>query len=116
MQSKDKCETHPVAAVKIEKSIKNISSFPLSFSGPALILSFCQRNMNWDQLPNDIISLIFWLRRNIMVRKKAALMLASRWKTYRTRILFGRFKMLRYLQEFRTYNPSIQQFLARARL
>tara|TARA_B100000085_G_scaffold230236_1_gene216701 strand:- start:440 stop:595 length:156 start_codon:yes stop_codon:yes gene_type:complete len=40
----------------------------------------------------------------------------SLWKCYKTRVLIGRFKMLKYLKEFRLFNPTLKEFLLRSKL
>jgi hypothetical protein len=68
----------------------------------------------WDDLPNEIISYIFYYRKICSCQKKAAVKIQSVWKCYRIRVLIGRFKMLRYLKEFRKWNPTIQEFILRS--
>ncbi len=70
----------------------------------------------WDQLPNEIIKIILIHRKIATCQEPASIKIQSTWKYYRTRVLIGRFKMLRYLKDFRIWNPSIQTFLARSLL
>ncbi len=72
--------------------------------------------MNWNYLPNDIIKYILLYRKQLTMSLKAFYIISNRWKTYRTRVLYGRFKMLRYLKDFRIWNPTIQEFLLCSRL
>lgn len=66
----------------------------------------------WDHLPSDVTRHILWLTS----RENAACRVQRAWHGYRTRVLLGRFRMLRYLQAFRVFNPSVGCFLRRARL
>ena len=70
----------------------------------------------WDVLPPDLTQLILQLRRQLMVPPAAARRIQTCWRRYRTVVLLGRFRMLRYLLQFREWNPSASAFLARARL
>lgn len=70
--------------------------------------------MNWDNLPNDIIKLILTFRKEITCGNNAAKYIQKKWDIYRTRILIGRFHMLRYLKDFRDWNPSLEEFLSRS--
>ena len=70
----------------------------------------------WDDLPEDVVREIWRWRRTATVRPRAAACVQATWRGYRTRVLVGRFRMLRYLEPFRQYNPSPAAFLARARL
>ncbi len=72
--------------------------------------------MNWDYLPLDIITYILHLRKIIMLENPAAIKIQSVWKCYKTRILIGRFNMLRYLRDFRIWNPTINEFIERSKL
>ena len=68
----------------------------------------------WDDLPDDIINIIFNYRKMLTCQEPIIIKIQSIWKSYRTRILIQRFKMLRYLKEFRVWNPNIQTFLLRS--
>ena len=72
--------------------------------------------MRWDKLPNDIHSLIFYYRKLLTCGNYAASKIVATWRCYKTRILISRFKILRYLQEFRLFNPSLKEFLLRSKL
>ena len=72
--------------------------------------------MNWDQLPDDLIKLIFFFRKLFTCSIPASIKIQSIWKCYKTRVLLGRFRMLRYLKDFKLWNPSIHEFIARSRL
>lgn len=72
--------------------------------------------MNWNKLPNELIKKILNYRKiltcgNICVNK-----IISIWKCYKIRVLIGRFKMLRYLKDFRLFNSNIKVFLLRSKL
>ena len=70
---------------------------------------------SWDDLPPDLVGHILgFVCRH--VDDRAARRVQRVWHGYRTRVLIGRFRMLRYLLVFRTFNPSIVTFLRRARL
>jgi hypothetical protein len=69
---------------------------------------------NWNQLPNEIIKIILKYRKLSTCQEPASIKIQSTWKCYRTRVLIGRFKMLRYLRDFRIWNPTIQTFLVRS--
>ena len=70
--------------------------------------------MNWDNLPSDIIKLILNFRKKITCGNNAARFIQKKWCIYRSRILIGRFRMLRYLKDFRDWNPSLEEFLSRS--
>lgn len=72
--------------------------------------------MKWDDLPNDIIDYIMFFRKLKTSGFNASTKIQSIWKCYKTRVLIGRYKMLRYLKDFKRWNPSIQEFLLRSRL
>ena len=72
--------------------------------------------MSWDELPDDIIKYIMFLRKNKTSGFKAAIKIQSRWKCYKIKVLIKRYKMVRYLKDFRIWNPTIQDFLLRSRL
>tara|TARA_Y100000389_G_scaffold83770_3_gene80394 strand:+ start:2326 stop:2577 length:252 start_codon:yes stop_codon:yes gene_type:complete len=63
--------------------------------------------MKWDELPDDIIKYIMFFRKFKTSGFKASTKIQSLWKCHRTRLLIGRYKMLRYLKEFRIWNPNI---------
>ena len=72
--------------------------------------------MTWDELPDDIIKYIMFLRKNKNFKFKAATKIQSRWKCYKIKVLIKLYKMVRYLKDFRIWNPTIQDFLLRSRL
>lgn len=72
--------------------------------------------IGWDDLPDEIINYIMFFRKLKTSGFKASTKIQSLWKCYKTRVLIGRFNMLRYLKDFRHWNPSIQEFLLRSRL
>ena len=71
---------------------------------------------HWDYLPDDVVRLILEWRRFIMYPHYSAIIIQSMWRCYRVRVLIGRFRMLRYLHDFRVWNPSARTFLNRARI
>lgn len=72
--------------------------------------------MNWDSLPSEIINIILSYRKIFTCGDYCATKIKSTWLCYRTRVLIGRFRMLRYLREFRELNPNLRDFLLRSRL
>lgn len=72
--------------------------------------------MKWDNLPDDIIRKILCIRREITCGNVAARRIQKQWYKYRTRVLIGRFHMLKYLKDFRIWNPTIDEFLSRSKL
>ena len=72
--------------------------------------------MNFYDLPDDILNLIMYFRKFKTCGNKATKYIQSHWKGYKTRILIGRFHMLRYLKDFRQWNPSINIFIERSKL
>lgn len=72
--------------------------------------------MNWDELPQEIINIILSYRKIFTCDNYCATKIKSAWVCYRTRVLIGRFRMLRYLRDFRELNPTLQEFLLRSRL
>lgn len=65
-------------------------------------------------LPNDVVLLI--LHACARLRADHATNVQRMWRGYRTRVLLGRFRLLRYLREFREWNPDPATFLDRAKL
>ena len=73
--------------------------------------------MNWDSLPRELIDIIMDYRRlETCGYNKKARKIQSTWRCFRTRILVGRFIMLRYLQDFRIWNPTMYEFISRSKL
>ena len=72
--------------------------------------------MNWDILPDDIIKLILKFRKLNTCGNNCARKIQSIWRCYKTRVLIGRFRLLKYLRDFRQFNPNIQEFVLRSRL
>ena len=72
--------------------------------------------MKWDNLPNELINKILSYRRNLILTKISSIKIQSIWRMYRTKVLIGRFKMLKYLKEFKKWNPSINIFIKRSKL
>ena len=72
--------------------------------------------MNWDNLPDDLIKHILIFRKLLTCNHPAATKIQSTWHSYRTRILIGRFHMLRYLKDFRRWNHTINEFIERSKL
>ena len=72
--------------------------------------------MNWDSLPIEIKDLIYQIRKEIMYSNKSSIKIQSIWRCYKTRVLVGRYKILRYLKEFRYYNPYINTFILKSKL
>ena len=68
----------------------------------------------WSTLPDELGLLIldFVLR----ARHEAAVRIQASFRLYRTRVLMGRYSMLRYLKDFREWNPSLRHFLMHSRL
>ncbi len=64
--------------------------------------------MNWDTLPLEIINKILKMRKILTCSNKCASIIQKYWKRYRIIILIGRFQLLKYLNNFRYWNPSIQ--------
>ena len=69
----------------------------------------------WDDLPTDIRLLIFRFLNHTM-RREAAVAIQASWRRYRAYVLVKRYIMLRYLREFRRWNPRLSVFLERARI
>ena len=70
----------------------------------------------WDLLPIEIINIIMYYRKILTCGNKIVNKIISIWKCYKIRVLIGRFKMLRYLKEFKLFNPNIKEFLLRSKL
>tara|TARA_Y100000389_G_scaffold203662_1_gene252913 strand:- start:1511 stop:1729 length:219 start_codon:yes stop_codon:yes gene_type:complete len=72
--------------------------------------------MKWDDLPIEIIEIILKERKYSMCKNYCASYIQSHWKKYRTKVLIGRFKMLRHIKIFKYYNPNILEFIIRSKL
>ena len=59
---------------------------------------------------NDLIEVILEWRKYIL----ASIIIQKIWRSYRIKVLIGRFHLLRYLKDFRSWNPSVTVFLNRA--
>jgi hypothetical protein len=68
----------------------------------------------WHALPNDLGRYI--LQYVMQKRFAAAAKIQAAYRRYRITILIGRFRMLRYLSDFREWNPTIVVFLKRSTL
>ena len=68
----------------------------------------------WKSLPDDIGYIILYIIINNRI--KNTIKIQSIWRCYRVRVLIGRFKLLRYIKEFREYNYSIDYFISRSKL
>ena len=67
--------------------------------------------MNFHDLPDDIISLIMFFRKIKTAAKKATSYIKAHWYGYRTRVLLGRFKMLKYLHLCTFKTPILRQVI-----
>lgn len=72
--------------------------------------------MNWDNLPKEITQLIMFYRKQITCGNMKIIKIQSLWRHYKIKILVKRFKMLRYIKEFRIWNPNINEFIIRSKL
>ena len=79
-----------------------------------------RRELSLELVAQDTISpqadvvLLILARRGRRRHEDAAACRAQRvWRGYRTRVLLGRFRMLRYLAAFREWNPDLATFAAR---
>lgn len=72
--------------------------------------------MKWDNLPNELINKILSNRRYLILTKISSIKIQSIWRMYRTKVLISRFKMLKYLKEFKKWNHSINIFIERSKL
>ena len=68
----------------------------------------------WHTLPDDIILYILLLHSKI--QERYVINIQAAWKGYKTRILVGRFRLLRNTRPFRFYNPNIHHFVMRSKL
>ena len=72
--------------------------------------------MYWDYLPDEIINIIMKFRKILTCGNKVSTYIQTRWRSYKTKVLIGRFRLLRYLKDFRIWNPTIQEFITRSKL
>lgn len=72
--------------------------------------------MSWDSLPIDIIKYIFYLRKYYSLANYATQKIENAYYNYKLKKLINIYKELKYLKEFRKWNPNIQEFLLRSRL
>ena len=73
--------------------------------------------MNWDNLPKEIILIIMLYRQQMTCGHiKKIIKIQSWWRYYKIKILIQIFKMLRYIKEFRKWNPNINEFIIRSKL
>lgn len=75
----------------------------------------------WAALPDDLGRLICRgvardAARRVGMRHAAARRIQAAYRRYRALVLLGRFRMLRYLHDFRDWNPDLAVFLRRSRL
>ena len=59
-------------------------------------------------LPDDVVEMI--------LRIRAATDIQAHWRGYRTKVLVGRFRMLRFVRVFASFNKTIGVFMRRSRL
>ena len=73
----------------------------------------------WSDLPPELLEVV-WEHRTRSARvdrsHRAARRVQTIWRGYRTRVLCGRYRMLRYVRPFCEWNPSLGAFLSRARV
>ena len=62
----------------------------------------------WEDLPEDLIHLILYWHNKCL--EKSALTIQKCWTAYKVRSILKIFKELRYLQEFRFWNPSFNTY------
>ena len=72
--------------------------------------------MKWEELPCDLIYLILKYRRLVTCGYNASLYIQKIWRSYKIKVLIGRYRLLRYLKEFRLWNPNINEFIIRSKL
>ena len=72
--------------------------------------------MKWDYLSDDLVRYILIFRKVLTCENPAARKIQCIWNSYKIRILIKRFHMLRYLKDFRLWNPTINEFIKRSRL
>ena len=72
--------------------------------------------MIWDELPDDLIKHILYLRKYETCKKYASTKIQATWKSYKTRVLISRYMLVRFYKDFKVYNPTFQIFFKKARL
>jgi hypothetical protein len=70
----------------------------------------------WNNLPDEIIKNIMYNRKILTCGNHVAIYIQCRWRKYKTKILFYRFRLLRYLKDFKRWNPNINVFILRSKL
>ena len=77
----------------------------------AIYFSMFWYKLPFSRLPDDILYLILsFMKREYFITK-----LQAHWKGFRIRKLITRFLCLRYIQEFRDFNPTASIYLSRCR-
>lgn len=72
--------------------------------------------MKWHDLPDDIITIILQYRKYFTCSNFASLIIQKNWRRYKIKILIERFKFLRYIKDFRFWNPTITEFIIRSKI
>lgn len=72
--------------------------------------------MKWDDLPDDLIKYILYLRKFETCKNYASSKIIATWKCYKMRVLINRYLLVRFYKDFRIYNPTFQIFYKKARL
>lgn len=62
------------------------------------------------KLPQDVVELVLKILEHVWIAK-----IQSMWRSFRTRKLVQRFRYLRFLKEFREWNPNVQTYLKRCK-
>ena len=70
----------------------------------------------WSDLPEELRLVIWGEWADAGLATRACVRVQRAWRGYRTRVLLGRFGMLRYLKSFREWDPPVATFLLLARL
>ena len=70
--------------------------------------------MNWDNLPDDLVKYILYLRKFETCKNYATTKIQATWKCYKMRVLISRYFLVRYYKDFKIYNPSFQIFLKKS--
>ena len=72
--------------------------------------------MNWDNLSDDIINIILKYRKYFTCSVNASIFIQKMWKSYKIKVLMKRYLMLRYIKDFRIWNPSANEYILRTRI